>query len=60
MGSTALADSKRFTITTNWGTIRVHQCDERPRVVANAGFAAGFQYGGIGIRASVTEPRLTP
>jgi trimeric autotransporter adhesin len=61
MGGSALPDNKRFALTTNWGNFRgtnamslVAQMRLSDNVVANAGFASGFQYGGIGTRAGVT------
>jgi trimeric autotransporter adhesin len=61
MGGSALPDNKRFAITTNWGNYRgtnamslIAQARISDNVVANAGFAGGFQYGGLGTRAGVT------
>jgi hypothetical protein len=61
MGGAALPDNKRFAVTTNWGNFRgtnamslVAQMRISPNVVANAGFAGGFQYGGVGSRAGLT------
>jgi YadA head domain repeat (2 copies)/YadA-like membrane anchor domain len=61
MGGAALPDNKRFAVTTNWGNFRgtnamslVAQARISDNVVANAGFAGGFQYGGIGSRAGLT------
>jgi trimeric autotransporter adhesin len=61
MGGAALPDNKRFAVTTNWGNFRgtnamslVAQARISNNVVANAGFAGGFQYGGIGTRAGLT------
>lgn len=60
MSGSALPDNKRFAITTNWGNFRgtkaaslVAQMRLSDNVVANAGFATGFQYGGLGSRAGV-------
>ena len=61
MSGSALPDSKRFAITTNWGNFRgtnamslIAQARISDNVVANAGFAGGFQYGGVGTRAGLT------
>jgi hypothetical protein len=61
MSGSALPDNKRFAITTNWGNFRgtnamsfIAQARISDNVVANAGFAGGFQYGGIGSRAGLT------
>ncbi|MFL6833729.1 MAG: hypothetical protein ACJ8F0_14180 [Xanthobacteraceae bacterium] len=62
MGGAALPDNKRFAVTTNWGNFRgtnamsfIAQARISDNVVANAGFAGGFQYGGIGSRAGLTS-----
>jgi YadA-like membrane anchor domain len=61
MSGSALPDNKRFAITTNWGNFRgtnamsfIAQARISDNLVANAGFASGFQYGGVGTRAGVT------
>ena len=61
MSGSALPDNKHFAITTNWGNFRgtnamslVGQMRISDNLVANAGFAAGFQYGGVGTRAGLT------
>jgi len=61
MSGVALPDNKRFAVTTNWGNFRgtnamslVAQARVSDNIVANAGFAGGFQYGGIGTRAGMT------
>jgi hypothetical protein len=61
MSGAALPDSKRFAITTNWGNFRgtnamsfIAQARISDHVVANAAFAGGFQYGGVGTRAGLT------
>jgi hypothetical protein len=61
MGGSALPDNKRFAISSNWGNFRgtnamsfIAQARVSDNIVANAGFAAGFQYGGIGSRAGLT------
>jgi autotransporter adhesin len=61
MSGVALPDNKRFAVTTNWGNFRgtnamslVAQARVSDNIVANAGFAGGFQYGGIGTRAGLT------
>jgi hypothetical protein len=61
MGASALPDNKKFAVTTNWGNFRgtnamslVGQVRITDNLVANAGFAAGFQYGGYGTRAGMT------
>jgi hypothetical protein len=61
MSGSALPDNKRFAITTNWGNFRgtnamslIAQARISNNVVANAGFAGGFQYGGVGSRAGLT------
>jgi hypothetical protein len=61
MSGSALPDNKRFAITTNWGNFRgtnamslIAQARVSDNIVANAGFAGGFQYGGIGTRAGLT------
>jgi trimeric autotransporter adhesin len=47
-------------ITTNWGNFRGTNAKSliaariSNNIVANAGFATGFQYGGIGTRAGLT------
>jgi hypothetical protein len=48
-------------ITTNWANFRgtnamslVGQMRISDNLVANAGFGAGFQYGGVGTRAGLT------
>jgi trimeric autotransporter adhesin len=61
MSGSALPDNKRFAITTNWGNFRgtnamsfIAQARISDNIVANAGFAGGFQYGEIGSRAGLT------
>ena len=61
MSGSALPDRKRFAITTNWGNFRgtnamsvIAQARISDNLVANAAFAGGFQYGGIGTRAGLT------
>jgi hypothetical protein len=61
MSGSALPSDKRFAVTTNWGNFRgtnamslVAQARVSDDVVANAGFAGGFQYGGYGTRAGLT------
>jgi YadA-like membrane anchor domain len=61
MSGAALPDSKRFAITTNWGNFRgtnamsfIAQARISDNIVANAAFAGGFQYGGVGTRAGLT------
>jgi hypothetical protein len=61
ISGSALPDSKRFAITSNWGNFRgtnamslIAQARVSDNVVANAGFAGGFQYGGVGTRAGLT------
>jgi YadA-like protein len=61
MSGSALPDNKRFAITTNWGNFRgtnamslIAQARVSDNIVANAGFAGGFQYGGWGSRAGLT------
>jgi trimeric autotransporter adhesin len=61
MSGSALPSDKRFAVTTNWGNFRgtnamslVAQARVSDNVVANAGFAGGFQYGGYGTRAGLT------
>jgi hypothetical protein len=61
LSGSALPDTKRFAVTTNWGNFRgtnamslIAQARISENVVANAAFAGGFQYGGIGTRAGLT------
>jgi hypothetical protein len=61
MSGSALPDNKRFAISSNWGNFRgtnamsfIAQARVSDNIVANAGFAAGFQYGGIGSRVGAT------
>ena len=61
MSGSALPDNKRFAISSNWGNFRgtnamsfIAQARVSDNIVANAGFAAGFQYGGVGSRAGLT------
>src|SRR5215831_8859621 len=61
MSGSALPDNKRFAITSNWGNFRgtnamsfIAQARISDNIVANAGFASGFQYGGVGSRAGLT------
>jgi trimeric autotransporter adhesin len=61
MSGSALPDRKRFAITSNWGNFRgtnamsfIAQARISDNLVANAAFAGGFQYGGIGTRAGLT------
>jgi hypothetical protein len=61
MSGSALPDNKRFAVTSNWGNFRgtnamsfIAQARVSDNIVANAGFASGFQYGGIGTRAGLT------
>ncbi len=50
-----------IAITTDWGNFRgtnamslIAQARVSDHVLANAGFAGGFQYGGVGARAGLT------
>jgi trimeric autotransporter adhesin len=61
LSGSALPDNKRFAITSNWGNFRgtnamslIAQARISNNWVANAAFAGGFQYGGIGTRAGLT------
>jgi hypothetical protein len=61
MSGSALPDNKRFAITSNWGNFRgtnamslIAQARVSDNIVANAGFAGGFQYRGWGSRAGLT------
>jgi hypothetical protein len=61
LSGSALPDNKRFAITTNWGNFRgtnamsfIAQARVSDNIVANAAFAGGFQYGGIGTRGGLT------
>jgi len=61
MSGSALPDNKRFAVTSNWGNFRgtnamsfIAQARISDNVVANAAFAGGFQYGGVGTRAGLT------
>jgi len=61
LSGSALSDTKRFAVTTNWGNFRgtnamsfIAQARISDNIVANAAFAGGFQYGGIGTRAGLT------
>jgi hypothetical protein len=63
MSGSALPSDKRFAITTNWGNFRgtnamsfIAQARISDNLVANAAFAGGFQYGGIGTQAGLTFP----
>jgi trimeric autotransporter adhesin len=61
MSGAALPDNKHFAVTSNWGNFRgtnamsfIAQARISDHVVANAAFAGGFQYGGVGTRAGLT------
>ncbi|MFL6835058.1 MAG: hypothetical protein ACJ8F0_20965 [Xanthobacteraceae bacterium] len=61
MSGSALPDTKRFAVTTNWGNFRgtnamsfIAQARLSDNIVANAAIAGGFQYGGVGTRAGLT------
>jgi trimeric autotransporter adhesin len=61
LSGSALPDTKRFAVTTNWGNFRgtnamsfIAQARISDNIVANAAIASGFQYGGVGTRAGMT------
>jgi hypothetical protein len=61
LSGSALPDTKRFAVTTNWGNFRgtnavsfIAQARISNNLVANAAIAGGFQYGGVGTRAGLT------